>query len=76
MSVFSIYFLFGLPHRAMIGVQFVVQNFADHRLGIFPGMLAHRAVVADGRPYFFKSADVVCLHIILPFIGIYAALCL
>jgi hypothetical protein len=44
----------------------VMQNFADDRLGISPGVLAHRAIVADCRPYFFKSADIVFAHFSLP----------
>jgi hypothetical protein len=50
----------------MIGVHFVMQNFADDRLGVFPGVLAERAIVADCCPYFFKSADVVFFHFYLP----------
>ena len=65
-AFFAIYLLFGLPHRAMIGVQFVMQNFADDRLRVVPGVFAQRAIVTDCRPYFFETADVVFLHFYLP----------
>ena len=47
----------------MIGMQLVVQNFADGRLRIIPGMFAEWAIVADCRPDFFEGTDVVVAHI-------------
>jgi hypothetical protein len=46
----------------MIGMQLVVQNFADGRLRVFPGVLAEWTIVSDRRPYFFKCTDLVFAH--------------
>jgi len=46
----------------MIGMQFVVQNFTDGGVRIFPGMFAKGAMVADGGPYFFEGPDFFLCH--------------
>jgi len=46
----------------MLGMQLVVQDFADDGLRVFPGMFAHGAVVANCRPDFLESTDIVCVH--------------
>jgi hypothetical protein len=47
----------------MIGMQFVVQNFPDSRLRVFPGMFAEWTMVADCRSDFFKSTYIIGLHL-------------
>jgi len=46
----------------MLGMQLVVQDFADDGLRVFPGMFAHGAVVANCRSDFLESTDIVCVH--------------
>jgi hypothetical protein len=46
----------------MIGMQLVMQHFADGRLRVFPGVLAEWTIVADCRPDFFKCTDLIFAH--------------
>jgi len=50
----------------MIGMQFVMQQFADGRLRIIPGVFAKWAIVADCRPDLFEWAEFAFAHIYYP----------
>jgi hypothetical protein len=47
----------------MIGMQLVVQNFADGRLRIIPGVFAEGTIMTDRRPDFFESTDSGFVHL-------------
>ena len=55
----------------MIGMQLVMQHFADGRLRIIPGMFAEWAIVADCRPDFFECAYFVFAHFYDPMISFF-----
>jgi hypothetical protein len=46
----------------MLGMQFVVQDFADTGLRVCPRMFAHGAMMAHGCSDFFEGTDVVFVH--------------